>query len=420
MIYIEEPLDYNDPSSIKLLFVEDDKDFNEAMRARFKKRNFEVTPAFSAEEALEILGKNFFDAVLSDIRLPKLDGMEFLAEVRKTHEMLPVILLTGYANLESAREAVKLNASDYLLKPLENIDDIINPIRKAVHSHRLYLKNQQLRNDLQAKILELEESYCKLKETQNQLIQAEKSEAIGTMASGIVHEVRNPLGIISLATTYLEEKMLSQNSDEDVNSSFSAIKRSLDKANKILSTLMDFSRNSEFNLLPMNVHDVIESSISLTQCHFRTHDVELVKEFSEDLPHAMIDQKRMEQVLVNLFLNAIQAMGPGKNKIILRTFLTQFKYPSKRIGRREEDYFGIDERGVTVEIEDTGSGVDEKNIGKIFDPFFTTKDPKQGTGLGLTVSKSIVDMHKGLISVANSKENGAKFVITLKIEEKQK
>jgi len=157
-------MDKQSQEKVKLLLVEDDKDFSAALSLRLTKRSFKVTIAPTAEDALGKLKSSNFDVVVADIKLPGMNGMELLTKVRQLHNNLPVIMLTGYGSLESAKEAVRLNAADYILKPLDTIDDLLNPINKAVLNYKLLLENKRLMNDLQIKIGELKESKSKLEE----------------------------------------------------------------------------------------------------------------------------------------------------------------------------------------------------------------------------------------------------------------
>ncbi|MFH1836521.1 MAG: response regulator [Candidatus Omnitrophota bacterium] len=143
---------------IRLLLVEDDEDFGNALFLRLIKNGFEVVTALSAEKALALSEKENFDIIVADIKLPGMNGLEFLSCIREKNNDIPVILLTGYANIESAAEAIKLNAADYLLKPLEGIDELLNPIHKALHGYDLSRKNKHLTDTLRSKIKELEAS----------------------------------------------------------------------------------------------------------------------------------------------------------------------------------------------------------------------------------------------------------------------
>lgn len=154
---------------IRLLLVEDDPDFGAATNMRLSKRRFDVTLARTAEEALPQIENTDFDVVVVDIKLPGMQGMQFTKEIRKRSEDLPVLILTGYGTLETAQEAVKLNVADYLLKPLETLDDLLGPVEKAAYSYRLVRENRRLVEDLKAKIEALEKSEKKYKSTASKL-----------------------------------------------------------------------------------------------------------------------------------------------------------------------------------------------------------------------------------------------------------
>ena len=231
---------------IRLLLVEDDEDFGAALISRLTKRNFEVTTVTSAEEALAKLEEITVDVVVADIKLPGMGGMELLAQVRKLYNDLPVILLTGYGSLESAKKAVRLNATDYLLKPLETIDDLLNPVHKAVHSYRLFRENKQLIYTLQTKMDELgisERKYRDLFESASDIIYTvdsqgfitsvnkrmeqvtkyKKKELIGKPATKLIasveddlHEIKSQETLAGKALNMVEVKIATKNGKERV------------------------------------------------------------------------------------------------------------------------------------------------------------------------------------------------------------
>ena len=146
----------------------------------------------------------------------------------------------------------------------------------------------------------------------------------------------------------------------------------------------------------------------------RLNTVEPVCELGKDLPKALMDGGKIEQVLVNLLNNAVDAMSKD-GKLYVRSYFSELKAPKNKVGNRKDDIFRLGEEVIIVEVEDTGVGIDEDMINKIFDPFFTTKNLTQSTGLGLSVAKSIIEMHRGLINVESKKGKGAKFTILFKI-----
>lgn len=144
----------------RVLLVEDDEDLSRAMTVRLVKRDYTVTQGSTAEEALSLLETSTtpFDAVVTDLKLPGIDGMTFIKKVRETHAKIPIIVITGYASLESAREALQLEVFDYLLKPLNVIEELLDPLDKAIHSYHLERENEALMKKLRHKVLELEQA----------------------------------------------------------------------------------------------------------------------------------------------------------------------------------------------------------------------------------------------------------------------
>ncbi|MFH1505100.1 MAG: response regulator [Candidatus Omnitrophota bacterium] len=523
-------------SRINLLLVEDDPDFSSALTARLVKRNINVVRVVTAEEAIDKLHNTDVHVIVSDIKLPGMDGIQFLSKVRETINGLPVIFITGYANIESAKEAVKMNATDYLLKPLETIDELLTSINKAVHNYKIVRQNKELMKDLQTKVGELEQSehryrdlfelasdisftvdekgiitsvnkkmeeityyprksligkpaenfitfmedkidkisfqevlsnestigmievkiatkedkerlgemgmrpiregeritgaqciirditnrklaeqklqkaYARLIETQTQLIQAEKMEAMGRMASGVAHEVKNPLGIIMQGVNYLENESLLQR--KDFIEIFQMIKNNIKRADDIIRMFLDFSRVSKLEIKPKDINSILVESLKLIQHTVRLEDIKVRQELAKKLPMALVDEGKIEQVFINILLNAIQSMHNG-GKLYIRTYLAKI---NKLLENRGRNYFDIGEQAIIVEIKDTGIGISKENMKKIFDPFFTTKGPQEGTGLGLSVTQNIIDMHRGIIEIQSVKDKGTKVVVTLRVE----
>lgn len=258
---------------------------------------------------------------------------------------------------------------------------------------------------------ELQETSRVLQETQSQLIQAEKMDAIGRMASGIAHEVKNPLGIIIQGVNYLESKVSPD--QKDMTEVLEMMKNNVKRADDIIRGLLDFSRQEEMHIEPEDVNAILEKSLILIQHNIKPGTIEIVRELKEGLPKIQAHQGRMEQVFVNLFLNALQAMPKG-GKLFIRSYLSRLDKLTNGIGRRRSDNFRPGEEAVIIEIEDTGIGIPKENLQKVFEPFYTTKDTQEGVGLGLSVTKNIVDLHRGLIEVQSEQGRGTKVIIILK------
>ena len=258
----------------------------------------------------------------------------------------------------------------------------------------------------------LQTAYFELKEAQSHLIHAEKMEAIGRMASGVAHEVKNPLGIILLGINYFEGTISA--TQKDKRETLLIMKNSINRVDKIVCALLDFSRSEELKMKSEDVTLLINSSLGLVEHKLKIKNIKLFQQIEKDMPKIIADRGKIEQVLINLFSNSIDAMPKG-GELYVRSYKTKLDRSGRVVSNRENDFFKLSEEAVVVEVEDTGVGIDEEIKKKLFDPFFTTKDRTERTGLGLSVVKSIIDMHRGLINVESEKGKGAKFTMIFKL-----
>jgi len=259
---------------------------------------------------------------------------------------------------------------------------------------------------------QLREAYIKLKEMQDQLIQAEKLNAVGQLVSGIAHEVRNPLGIILQGIGYLESRLSSK--EADIIATLATLKDNINRADNIINSLLDFSRLATLGLKAEDINSILETSLALVKARLKLEGIDIIIEAKKDTPRVLADKNKLEQVFINILLNAVQAM-PAGGKISIRTLEKKLEGISF-VDRRARDNFQAGEKVVIVEIEDTGIGVPEENMKKIFEPFFTTKG-QHGVGLGLSVSRDIIHMHRGLIYAESRRGKGTKVSVILKIAE---
>ncbi len=260
----------------------------------------------------------------------------------------------------------------------------------------------------------LKRAYRELEETRNMLLQSEKMNIVGQLASGVAHEVRNPLAILTQGVNYLERKFVRE---EDISKILNMMKDNIERADKIIGNIVDFSRKTKLDISPQAVTAILEKALVLAGHNLKMDNVEVVKKFADSLPQALVDERKIEQVFVNIFLNAIQSMPEG-GRLFIRTYLREMTGPGHKVGSRGADYFSLGESAVTVEIEDTGSGIPREYQQKIFEPFFTTKGPRDGTGLGLSITMNIVELHKGIIDISSQESEGTKVSLTLKSVQK--
>lgn len=235
---------------------------------------------------------------------------------------------------------------------------------------------------------ELQTAYAELRQTVGQLLQAERLSSLAEIASGVVHEVRNPLGAIKGAVEILEDEL----APDSPRREFAHIaKTEVERIDKLVQEFFHFARAREPNLQPTNINELIRSIKVLIENQAENQTIEITEDLAEPLPLISLDAEQFKQVLLNLAINALQAMPEG-GKLIFRSV-------------RENNR-------LRIEVEDTGGGIDEATKAKIFDPFFSTKD--KGLGLGLSVVYKIVSQHNGRIEIIDS-VGGTKFVLSFPI-----
>ena len=242
-----------------------------------------------------------------------------------------------------------------------------------------------------------------MQRTQAQLIEAAKKESVARLATGVAHEVKNPLMTLSLGVDFFLNRK--PQSPEETQLALD-MKEAVRRASNVINILLDYARPRPLERTSEDIHDVIENSLTLVRHHLIKQRVTVVREFDTGLPPLMLDRTRIEQVFVNLFFNAMQAMPLG-GTLTVRTF------PSALCAEEPSA-----PAGVTVVVEDTGHGITPENAGKLFEPFFTTKPPGQGTGLGLTIARKIMEMHGGSILLNNRDQGGVRA--TLQFQTKAK
>jgi len=226
-----------------------------------------------------------------------------------------------------------------------------------------------------------------------QLIQSAKMASLGMMAGGIAHELRNPLGVCSSAAQLLvenpENRVLREQCADKIYSN-------VHRASRIIEDLLKFARGSGEDLWPLNLDEVLEATLSLIEHQIAVQEIELSKEFAQDLPPVIGNGNLLQQVFLNIILNACNAM-PGGGKLSLST--------------------GVNPEGkAEILFADTGCGIPQEHLDNIFDPFFTTMPAGRGTGLGLSVSYGIIQQHGGSIEVESRVGAGTTFKVILKIE----
>lgn len=282
---------------------------------------------------------------------------------------------------------------------------------------RLEKANAELakkREELMEALVELQTSHRQLKEAQGQLIQAEKLQSIGRLAAGVAHEVKNPLAVLRMGLDHLAQEIPS--SSAEAHLTLKDMREAVQRADGIILGLLDFARPRELNAQLQDLNAIVDQSVSMIRIAAKQAKIKVVRELAPDLPQIWVDADKIKQVLLNLLTNAIQALGTGG----AITVVTQRRVIAEgdafqATDSRVDHGFHVGDSVVVIEIKDNGPGIPQDKLANIFDPFFTTKEPGKGTGLGLTVTRRLVEMHGGVIDIRNRKSGGVSVRIWLKI-----
>ncbi len=385
----------------QLLLVDDEPVILQVLKAVFEDEPYRLTTASNGKDALSVIATSQVDLVITDKNLPDVGGIEILRAAKAKDPLAEVIILTGYGSLETALTALELDAFDYVLKPLNNVFDIRNKVRKADQKQQMAMENRRLIQELSRKNAELEAALEDARALQAELIQSEKLAGIGTLAAGIAHEISSPLfGILGLAEAVTDEQdlALAQGYARDIVEYCRTIR-------DIVVDLSSYSRSATHEYLTsVELSKVIADALKLVE---RSAPVENVV-FSTDIEPGLYLNARtneLQQVFVNLIKNAAEAVNDrvlaDSTGLAPHTVVVQ-------AGRAE----GV----LWARVADSGLGIPEDRLRLIFDPFYTTKPAGKGTGLGLNIVYRIVTKYRGQIQVQSKVGEGTEFNLRFPVE----
>ena len=307
-------------------------------------------------------------------------------------------------------QRVPYYTAEGLLAGYDGLVSDITPRKEA--EEKLTEANARLREVLAS----LTKSHEELQVTQMQLIEAEKMQTVGRLAAGVAHEVKNPLAVLQMGIGFLNKNL----PNDDANASFvlKEMGEAVDRADGVVSDLLEFASPTELDLEETDIEPLIRQSLRFVKHEINGAKAKVATNFAGRLPSCRLDRNKIKQVLVNLFVNACQAMPEG-GTLGVATRCHQLMMDEEGIGARPGCQFRAGDTVFIIEITDTGVGIPPDQLSRVFDPYFTTKSSTgKGTGLGLTVTKTIIDLHGGRIHLANRPGGGVAVTVALKNCEK--
>lgn len=414
----------------RILVVDDDPLILFNTEKLLEKQGYWVEHADSGERALHKLNEIPFDLVLTDLVMEKVDGMDVLTFAKERHPDIMVIMLTGFADMKTAYNAIRLGADDFMLKPAES-EEIFFRVKRCLENQELKKKvnlrtmeletlNKQLKKDitqrkraetkLQKANKDLSDSLTKLKYAQDKLIQSEKLASLGGMVSGIVHEINTPIGIGITASTFIKQLIskIEKNLEDGMvdAQSLSKFLKKTHEAAAMIHVNLGRAGNLLGNFKQVSVDQVSEKPRKI-----------LVDEYIHEVIASLVVELKHSphRILVNCPQNLIFDSRPGALAQIITNFvMNAINHAFEGVEENGEILFDISADDTTLYLicRDNGKGMGKEEVKQIFDPFYTTKREQGGTGLGLYVVYNLVTKAlSGSIECKSSLGKGTEFKI---------
>jgi len=387
----------------RILIIDDEEGMRDFLSFVLKTEGYQPLTATGAQEALKLVERDNIDAILTDLKMPGMDGIELLRRIRERDRNAVVVIMTAYASLQSALEAMKYGAYDYLLKPFDDIDTVMNTIARAVERRRLTERNTRLLDDLRRANLQLNQMY---EDAQQQVVEFEQAytelRTLDELKTRLMTKVFRAL-LASLAhvkghLTLLRSERLGPLSDEQ-QETLGVMKQRTDELIRLVNDIL-YLQEAEAGQVqisphPVSLATVVERACQSVQVKADEQAIALDCDVPEDLPRVLGDETRLQQAVTHLLENAVKFSPPfGRVSVSLRQEGNQ----------------------VRLTVRDQGEGIPADKMQHIFDHLYQADSSQQragGLGLGLAVVKRIVDAHGGAIEVASQAGKGTAITLIL-------
>ena len=370
----------------KILLADDEEGIRKVLGISLIDSGYEVLMAKNGEEALAVFAREHPPIVLTDIKMPGMNGIEVLKKIKAMSPETEVIMITGHGDLDLAIESLQFEAVDFVTKPING------------EALEIALKRAHERISMRTTLRQYTENLEKLvAEKTRQLLDAERLAAVGQTVAGLSHAIKNITGGLKGGMFVLEKGMTLDNKTY-LAQGWEMIKGNVGKINNLALDLLNYARDREPAYELADPNEPVRQIVQLMQPRAEQCGIRLGMELATDLPHAWFDPEGMHCCLLNLVTNALDACSDSESGNQPATVVIR--------ARKDPDW------AVCYEVEDNGCGMDEATREKVFKTFFSTKGTK-GTGLGLMITGKIVAEHRGEIQVHAEPGRGARFRIRL-------
>ena len=369
----------------QVLVIDDEMGPRESLRMLLKP-NYQVHTADNVEAGLRILREKRPDAVISDIRMPGTSGIDGLRKIREIDPHVAVIMLTGFGALETAKEALRLGANDYISKPFDarEMREVIGRNVERTRIHRTGVNAASEIKELNNRLLK-------------ELAQKERLASLGQASAEFVHDLGNPLtivwGYVQLLAKKLEQSEKGDGAASQTSKELNIIEQNVRLCRELLTMWQSYGSVEASPHKPISVTQIVREVVKGVSPMAVQNGVQFDCDLSADPCTLLGDAVQITRAIQNVIINALQASAEKKGKVA--------------VSCERKDFY------VDVRVQDTGYGITPEQMAKIFDPYFTTKQGKSGTGLGLYITKKVLEDHNGSIKVDSAPQVGSTFTIRL-------
>ncbi|HEY8834320.1 MAG TPA: hybrid sensor histidine kinase/response regulator [Chthoniobacterales bacterium] len=369
----------------QVLVIDDEMGPRESLRMLLKP-NYQVYTADCVDAGIKLLKEKQPDAVITDIRMPGASGIDGLRRIREIDPHVAVIMLTGFGALETAQEALRLGANDYINKPFDarEMREVIGRNVERTRLHRTGVNAAEEIKELNNRLLK-------------ELAQKERLASLGQASAEFVHDLGNPLtivwGYVQLLAKKLEQSEKENGAKSQNAKELQIIEQNVRLCRELLTMWQSYGSVEAAPHKPISVSAIVREVVKGVSGMAAQNGVELKSSLCEDACTLLGDSTQMTRAIQNVIINAVQAASEKKGSVTVSCL--------------RKDFY------VDVRVEDTGYGITPAQMAKIFDPYFTTKQGKSGTGLGLYITKKVVEDHNGSIKVDSTPQVGSSFTVRL-------
>lgn len=376
------------PASVelpKVLIIDDEMGPRESLRMLLKP-NYQVFTADNVETGIELLKEKAPDVIVMDIRMPGTNGIEGLRLIREIDSNLSVVMLTGFGALETAQEALRHGANDYISKPFDAVQ-MRDVITRNVQRTRLQRKGEEAAK-------EIRELNSRLSE---ELVQKERLASLGQASAEFVHDLSNPLtivwGYVQILAQKLEQSDKANGNDEKAASprELNIIEQNVRLCRELLTMWQSYGNGDARKTKNVAIVTIVRDLVKSMGGFAVQNGVELQCEVAAEDAFVSGDTVQLTRAIQNVMVNAIQAAADKKGSV--------------KVTAEHNDLF------IDLRVEDTGDGIAPEQVEKIFEPYFTTKQGKSGTGLGLYITKKVIEDHRGSIKLESKPGIGTAFTL---------